>query len=76
MQKLTLAAALGLAAIVPARGADSYGFSNVGLSFPFAAAIAKGFEGAAKDAGVTAVVLDAKPDFPRSSSAVKASSKP
>jgi ribose transport system substrate-binding protein len=62
MQKLTLAAALGLAAIVPARGADSYGFSNVGLSFPFAAAIAKGFEGAAKDAGVTAVVLDAKND--------------
>ena len=37
------------------------GFSNVGLSFPFAAAIAKGFQRqAAKDAGVEAVVLDAK----------------
>ena len=32
------------------------------MSFPFAAAIAKGFQGAAKDAGVTAVVLDAKND--------------
>lgn len=36
------------------------GYSSVGLSYPFAAAIAKGFENAAKAAGVKTVVLDAK----------------
>ncbi|HLH50152.1 MAG TPA: sugar ABC transporter substrate-binding protein, partial [Roseiarcus sp.] len=58
----TLAAALSAAAMAPAFAADTYGFSNVGLSFPFAAAIAKGFQDAAKQAGVNAVVLDAKND--------------
>lgn len=36
------------------------GYSSVGLSYPFAAAIAKGFQDAAKQAGVKTVVLDAK----------------
>ncbi len=62
IMKLTIAAALSAAALVPAQAADSYGFSNVGLSFPFAAAITKGFQDAAKEAGATAVVLDAKND--------------
>ena len=39
-----------------------YGLSTVGLSFPFAAAIAKGFDDAAARAGATAIVLDAKGD--------------
>jgi ribose transport system substrate-binding protein len=62
MMRLTIAAALCTGAFVPAYAADSYGFSNVGLSFPFAAAIAKGFQDAAKEASVTAIVLDAKND--------------
>lgn len=41
-------------------GGDRYGLSTVGLSYPFAAAIAKGFSDAAGKAGATAVVLDAK----------------
>ncbi len=32
IMKLTIAAALSAAALVPAHAADSYGFSNVGLS--------------------------------------------
>jgi ribose transport system substrate-binding protein len=39
-----------------------YGLSTVGLSYPFAAAIAKGFSDAAAKAGARAVVLDAKGD--------------
>lgn len=39
-----------------------YGFSSNGLSFPFAAAVAKGFEDAANEAGVEAIVLDAQGD--------------
>jgi ribose transport system substrate-binding protein len=39
-----------------------YGLSTVGLSFPFAAAIAKGFGDAAARAGATAIVLDAQAD--------------
>ncbi|HEX7849506.1 MAG TPA: sugar ABC transporter substrate-binding protein, partial [Sphingomonas sp.] len=39
-----------------------YGLSTVGLSYPFAAAIAKGFSDAAARAGASAVVLDAKGD--------------
>lgn len=39
-----------------------YGLSTVGLSYPFAAAIAKGFGDAAARAGARAVVLDAKGD--------------
>lgn len=38
----------------------SFGLSSVGLSYPFAAAIAKGFQNAAARAGVTAIVLDAQ----------------
>src|ERR1700761_3616219 len=56
---------LGAIALVCASGAASakditLGYSSVGLSYPFAAAIAKGFENAAKAAGVKTVVLDAK----------------
>lgn len=43
-------------------GGPHYGLSTVGLSFPFAAAIAKGFTTAAARAGATAIVLDAKGD--------------
>ncbi len=39
-----------------------YGLSTVGLSYPFAAAIAKGFVEAAARNGANAVVLDAKGD--------------
>ncbi|MDR5759387.1 sugar ABC transporter substrate-binding protein [Caballeronia sp. LZ035] len=58
-------ATLGAVALVCASGAASakditLGYSSVGLSYPFAAAIAKGFENAAKAAGVKTVVLDAK----------------
>jgi ribose transport system substrate-binding protein len=38
----------------------SFGLSSVGLSYPFAAAIAKGFQDAAGRAGVNAIVLDAQ----------------
>lgn len=41
-------------------GGPRYGLSTVGLSFPFAAAIAKGFSEAAAQAGATAIILDAK----------------
>jgi ribose transport system substrate-binding protein len=41
-------------------GGPRYGLSTVGLSFPFAAAVAKGFSDAAARAGATAIVLDAK----------------
>jgi ribose transport system substrate-binding protein len=43
-------------------GGPRYGLSTVGLSYPFAAAIAKGFTDAAARAGASAVVLDAKGD--------------
>jgi ribose transport system substrate-binding protein len=43
-------------------GGPRYGLSTVGLSYPFAAAIAKGFSDAAARAGASAVVLDAKGD--------------
>lgn len=39
-----------------------YGFSSNGLSFPFAAAVAKGFEDAANEAGAQSIVLDAQGD--------------
>ncbi|WP_131196080.1 sugar ABC transporter substrate-binding protein [Lichenihabitans psoromatis] len=46
-----------------AHAADvTLGFSSVGLSFPFAAAIAKGFQDEAVKRGAKAVVLDAKAD--------------
>ena len=45
-----------------ASGGPRYGLSSVGLSYPFAAAIAKGFSDAAREAGATPVVLDAQGD--------------
>ncbi|NMN04903.1 MULTISPECIES: sugar ABC transporter substrate-binding protein [unclassified Novosphingobium] len=48
----------GLAA--PPPGAARYALSTVGMSFPFAAAIAKGFRQAAQKAGARAIVLDGK----------------
>ncbi|MBW4331771.1 sugar ABC transporter substrate-binding protein [Stakelama sp. CBK3Z-3] len=39
-----------------------YGLSTVGLSYPFAAAIAKGFRDAAAKADATAIILDAQGD--------------
>jgi ribose transport system substrate-binding protein len=43
-------------------GGPRYGLSTVGLSYPFAAAIAKGFSDAAMRAGATAIILDAQGD--------------
>lgn len=56
--------ALGLAFGSAAIAADTgpYGFSSNGLSFPFAAAVAKGFADAAAEAGAEAIVLDAQGD--------------
>ena len=56
-------AALGLALLAPrASQAEElrFGLSSAGLSYPFAAAIAKGFQDAARRAGARAVVLDAQ----------------
>ncbi len=51
---------LGLT-LQPAHAARmSFGLSSVGLSYPFAAAIAKGFQEAAAKAGANAVILDAQ----------------
>ena len=47
-------------AAAPSPGAPRYGLSTVGLSYPFAAAIAKGFSDAAAKAGAVALVLDAQ----------------
>ena len=57
-------AARAEAGVVSSGNADGprYGLSTVGLSYPFAAAIAKGFSDAAARAGASAVVLDAKGD--------------
>jgi ribose transport system substrate-binding protein len=44
----------------PARPALRFGLSSAGLSYPFAAAIAQGFERQAARAGVAAIVLDAQ----------------
>jgi ribose transport system substrate-binding protein len=53
-------AILGLT-LQPAHAAPmSFGLSSVGLSYPFAAAIAKGFQEAAAKAGANAVILDAQ----------------
>ncbi len=58
-----VAASLGLLAIPQARAAElTFGLSSVGLSFPFASAIAKGFKDAGAKAGARTVVLDAKGD--------------
>ena len=55
-------AALGLG-MAPAGAAQlTFGMSNVGLSFPFASAIAKGFQEAGAKVGARTVVLDARGD--------------
>ncbi len=56
---LFIAAVVGLT-VAGTAYADTYGFSSNGLSFPFAAAVAKGFSDAAKAAGQEAIVLDAQ----------------
>jgi ribose transport system substrate-binding protein len=58
----TAARAANGSVVVGATGGPRYGLSTVGLSYPFAAAIAKGFGEAAARAGATAVILDAKGD--------------
>ena len=58
------AAAATLCGALLAHGAAAaplrFGLSSAGLSYPFAAAIAKGFQQAAARAGVQAIVLDAQ----------------
>jgi ribose transport system substrate-binding protein len=59
--RATAALALLVLTLESAHAAQmSFGFSSVGLSYPFAAAIAKGFRDAAVKAGVHATVLDAQ----------------
>ena len=53
-------ASAGAPPVSSGRGSDRYGLSTVGLSYPFAAAIAKGFADAAAAAGATPVILDAQ----------------
>lgn len=73
MAAITIAVAIGSVAAISRRSealrpdgapvgghGPRYGLSSVGLSYPFAAAIAKGFADAAARAGAQAVVLDAK----------------
>ena len=58
-------AAASVFAFTSAQGQDagSYGFSSNGLSFPFADAVAKGFQDAADEAGVEAIILDSQGDI-------------
>jgi ribose transport system substrate-binding protein len=59
--RATTALALLVLTLESARATQmSLGFSSVGLSYPFAAAVAKGFQDAAGKAGVHAIVLDAQ----------------
>jgi ribose transport system substrate-binding protein len=59
--RATAALAMLVLTLESARAAQmSFGFSSVGLSYPFAAAIAKGFQDAAARAGVHAIILDAQ----------------
>ena len=54
-------AAVGMMTAGPASAADvTLGFSSVGLSFPFASAIAKGFSDETAKLGAKSVVLDAQ----------------
>lgn len=57
--------ALGLTFGTAAFAQDTgpYGYSSNGLSFPFAAAVAKGFADAAAEAGAEAIILDAQGDI-------------
>jgi len=55
-------AANGVVGATADRGGGRYGLSTVGLSYPFAAAIAKGFTEAAARTGAAAIVLDAQGD--------------
>lgn len=48
--------------VAPRASGPRYGLSTVGLSYPFAAAIAKGFADEAARRGASAIVLDAKGD--------------
>lgn len=57
---LRYAASASAPATAAKSGGPRYGLSSVGLSYPFAAAIAKGFSDAAAEAGATAVILDAQ----------------
>ncbi|WNO54095.1 sugar ABC transporter substrate-binding protein [Stakelama saccharophila] len=55
-------AAYGTADVAVSGAGGRYGLSTVGLSYPFAAAIAKGFRAAAAKADATAIILDAQGD--------------
>lgn len=58
--RATMALALLVLTLESAHAQMTLGFSSVGLSYPFAAAIAKGFQDAAARTGVHAIVLDAQ----------------
>ena len=58
---MALAAVLGRSATAaPGSAPLRFGLASAGLSYPFAAAIAQGFQQQAARAGVTAIVLDAQ----------------
>jgi ribose transport system substrate-binding protein len=61
LRATAVAAALSVLSSAPARAAPMrLALSSAGLSYPFAAAIARGFRRAAARAGVQAIVLDAQ----------------
>lgn len=62
MRPLRLAMMLCCIALVcgPAEAGLTIGLSSIGLSYPFAAAVAAGFQKAAARVGVSAIVLDAQ----------------
>ncbi len=65
LKLLASASVLGLALASTASAQDKgpYGYSSNGLSFPFAAAVAKGFEDAADAVGADSIVLDSQGDI-------------
>lgn len=57
-----IAFAMTLAAVSAQAKEITLGFSSNGLSYPFAAAIAKGFQDAAQKAGIKTIIVDSKGD--------------
>jgi len=65
-----IAGALTLAACAVSARTITVGYVAAGLQYPFNVAVAKGFQDAAKHAGVNAIVLDSKTSVERQSNAI------
>ena len=65
-----IAGVLTLAACVVSAKTINVGYVAAGLQYPFNVAVAKGFQDAAKHAGVNAIVLDAKTSVEKQSNAI------